>query len=82
VTSFLAATGGLVGHAPGFELLGGEQVQEVLLAIAVNPLLRMGRAAQLAALGPAGAAGCVAQGKALAELKVALLRHLGILGLD
>ena len=44
----------LIGHAPGLKLLSGEQVQEVLLAVALNSLLRMGRAEELAPLGPAG----------------------------
>ena len=44
----------LIGHAPGLKLLSGEQVQEILLAVALNSLLRMGRAEELAPLGPAG----------------------------
>ena len=43
--------GRFVGHAPGFELFRPQQVQEVLLAVAVDLLLRVGWAEQLS---PAG----------------------------
>ena len=39
--------GRFVGHAPGFELLRAQQVQEVLLAVALDPLIRMPRTEQL-----------------------------------
>ena len=45
--------GGFVGHPPCLELLGFEKVQKVLLAIARDALLGVGRAKQLPFLGPA-----------------------------
>ena len=44
--------GSLIRHASGLELLAGEQVQEVLPAIALDALLRVGRAAKLPPLWP------------------------------
>jgi hypothetical protein len=42
-----------VAHAPRLQLLRREQMQEILLAVALNPLFRVGRAEQLPPLGPA-----------------------------
>jgi hypothetical protein len=42
-----------VTHPPRLQLLRLEQMQEILLAVALDPLLRVGRAEQLPPLRPA-----------------------------
>ncbi len=46
-----------VAHAPRLQLFRREQMQEILLAVALDPLLRVDRAEQLPPLRPAVAAG-------------------------
>ncbi len=66
-----------VAQAPRLQFLRREQMQEILLAIALYPLLRVGRAEQLPPLRPAVSAGltcvrCAAQAGRFSELIFAL----------
>ena len=42
----------LVAHAAGFQLIRAQHMQEILLAVALDPLLGVGRAKQLPFVGP------------------------------
>jgi hypothetical protein len=48
-----------VAHASRFQLLLREQMEKILLPVALNPLLRVGWAEQLPPLRPAVAAGSI-----------------------
>jgi hypothetical protein len=66
----------VVAHAPSFQLFRREQMQEILLPVALDPLLRMGWAEQLPLLRPAVTAGlicvrCVAQAGRYSDLFIA-----------
>ncbi len=63
-----------VAHAPCLQLLRREQMQKILLAVPLDPLLRVGRAEQLTPLWSAVAAGLGLGGLGVRAGQVAVVR--------